>query len=230
MAGLSDYSADNLLNYIVGKTAMPTLPTVYVALFTAVGTDAGTGFTEVASGGTSYARAATTGSTWNAASGSAPSTISNSGTITFNTATSGWGTVIAYGLYDASGYGAGNLLEWDFLGNYVWKPFTCTAVGTGAGTVVTVPAHGYANGDPIVFDQEFGGNFPTFTQGNFTGTCTATGVTTDTFTVLSSGALAVWTSTSGSGNVRKITQQSVPTGVQMSFPGGAPGNLVITAA
>ncbi len=47
MAGLSQRRAENILNYVVGKTATPTLPTTYLALFTAVGTDSGTGATTV---------------------------------------------------------------------------------------------------------------------------------------------------------------------------------------
>src|ERR1051326_4905328 len=120
MSGLSDYSAQNFLNYIVGKTAVPTLPTAFIALFTAVGTDANTGFTEVSGG--SYARQSTSGATWNAASGSAPSTDSNAAAITFPTATANWGTVIAFGLFDA--LTVGNLLAWDYLGNFSWLPAT----------------------------------------------------------------------------------------------------------
>lgn len=54
MTGLSDYSAKAELNWLTGGVAMPALPSVWMALFTAVGVDAGTGFTEVSGG--SYAR------------------------------------------------------------------------------------------------------------------------------------------------------------------------------
>ncbi|WP_316227832.1 hypothetical protein [Bradyrhizobium sp. SZCCHNR3015] len=60
MTGLSNYSAFSFLNYITGQAAMPALPAVYLALFTAVGTDAGTGFTEVSGG--AYARMQIAGS------------------------------------------------------------------------------------------------------------------------------------------------------------------------
>lgn len=216
MTGLTDYSAQNLLNYIVGKTAVPTLPTVYVALFTAVGVDAGTGFTEVSGG--SYARVATTGSTWNASSGTTPSTISNASTITFPTATASWGTAIAFGLYDAAT--SGNLLAWDYLGNFSWLPFTCTLASPG---VLTAKAHGYSNGDPVVVTAEYGGTLPT-TSGSWVGALTVASSTTDTFTA------GVNTSSTGNGLVRKIVQQSIPTGVQASFTGGSPGALVVTAA
>jgi len=50
MTRITAYTAQNVLNYITGRTAMPTLPTVYGALFTVAGTDSGTGFTEVSAG------------------------------------------------------------------------------------------------------------------------------------------------------------------------------------
>ena len=176
MSGLSDYSAQAFLNHLVGKTSIFTLPTAFVALFTAVGVDAGTGFTEVSGG--SYARVTTSGATWNAASGSAPSTLTNAAAVTFATATASWGTVIAFGLYDASS--AGNLLAWDYLGNFNWLPATVSAASPG---VNTAKGHGYSNGDPFVFSTEYGGTGPTFSAGNYTGVQTVAGVTTDTFNV-----------------------------------------------
>lgn len=47
MPGLSDYSAENVLNYITGRASLPSLPSVYVGLFTAAPSDAGSGGTEV---------------------------------------------------------------------------------------------------------------------------------------------------------------------------------------
>lgn len=234
MAGMTDYSATNWLAYITGKTAMPSLPTAYVGLFTVAPTsDSGvTGATEVSGG--SYARQATSGVTWNVPSNSSgseppvtPASTSNAATITFPTATANWGTVTSWGLFDA--LTTGNLLAWDYLGNYSWLPGTCSAVGSGNGTVITSPGHGYSNSDPVVFTTKFGGTLPTFTQSNFTGILLAANVTTDTFTV-TNGGTAVWTGTTGDFQVRKIVQQSIPQNVQASFAGGAPGALVLTAA
>jgi hypothetical protein len=39
MTGLTDCSADIVLNYIAGKTTIPSPPTTNSALFTAVGTE-----------------------------------------------------------------------------------------------------------------------------------------------------------------------------------------------
>jgi hypothetical protein len=52
------------------------------------------------------------------------------------------------------------------------------------------------------------------------------GATTDTFTVTNAG-LAVNTSSTGTGMLRRMASQSVPTGVQASF---AAGDLVIKGA
>lgn len=290
MTGMSNYSADNFLNYITGQIPTPTLPSVYLALFTAVGTDANTGFTEVSGG--AYARvqvagAIAAGASWttsvatitmgtsnpgwvvagmsvydttnsqaigtvltysgttltltanasHASSGStdsltfsafgqgtgtAPSTITNTAAVTFATATANWGTIIAFGLFDAST--SGNLLMWDFLGNYNWVPWTCTAVGSGNGAVFTEHAHGYANGTPLVCTSEYGGTFPTATQESITAYAInyAANVTTDTFTLSTSNsapssANALWTSTTGDGMIRQVTQQSIPSGITALF-------------
>jgi hypothetical protein len=57
MPGWSDYSNQNIANYMAGSLAMPALPSVFLALLTAAFTaDAGTGGTEVSTSGTAYAR------------------------------------------------------------------------------------------------------------------------------------------------------------------------------
>lgn len=115
MASFSDYLENKVLDHVVGKTAY-TMPTVHVALFTAAPTDAGGG-TEVTGG--SYARVATTGATWAAASAGA---TSNAAAVNFPTPTASWGTATHFGLYDAAT--VGNLLA--------WAPLTTSqAIGTG---------------------------------------------------------------------------------------------------
>lgn len=297
MTGLSNYTADNLLNYITGGVAQPALPSVWLALFTAVGTDAGTGFTEVTGG--SYARtqvagnavtnnttasgnatlhfastpawivagmlvsdttsgsvipAATTvlsvtgttvvmsanatgggvgsGDTINfsafqpAASGTAPSTINNGSVITFPQATVSWGTVIAFGLYDAAT--VGNLLAWDFLGNFSWLPFETP---TGSNPTFSVKANGYSSNDPIVFTAEYGGTLPSASTGTFTGytvlfvaTPATDAINVDTTTGPSTPVVLT---SSGSGMVRKIVQQAIAANVTASF---AATTLTISAA
>jgi hypothetical protein len=284
MSGLSDYSADNVMNYLTGQLAMPALPSVWLALFTTAPTsDAGTGGTEVSGG--AYARGQVAGTAtvnaltasgnatlhfaatpaWivpgmsvrdvtspavipaattvlsvtattvvmtanatgagvgatdsiafsaflpaTASSGTEPATtpgtvINTSAVITFAQATATWGTVTSWGLYDA--LTVGNLLWWDFIGNFKWLPFTGTLASP---SVLTSPAHGYANGDPVVVTTKYGGALPQ--SGSFSGVLTVAGVSGDTFNVGVNAATA-----SGDGQIRKITQQSIPANVTASF-------------
>jgi hypothetical protein len=219
MTGFTDRTSQGILNHIAGKSALFSIPTAYVALFTAVGTDAGTGFTEVSVG--AYARVATAAADWNSASGSAPSQISNANTLTFPTATADWGTVIAFGLFDAAT--TGNLLAWDFFGNYVWLPATVSAASPA---VITTKAHGFSAADLVEWSIEYGGTNPTFSQSNFTGPLTVTSPATDTFTT-TNGATAVNTSATGSGMIRKLVAQAINNGASAAFPAGS---LIITSS
>jgi hypothetical protein len=219
MTGFTDRTSQGILGHITGKAAIFSIPTAYVALFTAVGTDAGTGFTEVSVG--AYARVATAAADWNSASGSAPSQISNANTLTFPTATADWGTIIAFGLYDASS--GGNLLAWDYFGNYLWMP---TTVSAAAPAVLTAHAHGFSGGDLVEWTIEYGGTNPTFSASNFTGPLTVASPTTDTFTV-TNASTAVNTSATGNGMVRKLVAQAVNNGASAAFPAGS---LIITSS
>jgi hypothetical protein len=222
MPGLTNLTADALLVNIT--TAYP-----YMCFFTAVGSDAGTGFTEAAY--TGYTRENTTGD-WGAPSGTSPSSISNSSAIDFpictNTGTAIVEVEIAWGMVNNStaAISSTSLGAWDYLGSANWTPFTCTAVGSGNGTVLTVPGYTPTNGDIVVIDEEYGGTLPTFTQSNFTGQLTVANASGNTFTV-TNASTAVWTSTIGSGMLKKITPQSV-------VPNGQPiiniGSCVINGA
>jgi len=216
MTGMTDYTADHFLDYEVGKTAMPALPTVSIGLFSAVGTSS-KNKTEL-NNGTSpgYARVSTLGTNWNAGAGSQPSSNSNSANLVFPTATGSWVTAIAVGGFD----GSSNLMWWDYLGNFAWLPFTCTLASPG---VITAPAHGYSNGDSVVVTAEYGGTLPT-TGGSWSGLLTLAGATTDTFN------LGVNTTSTGSGLLRKVTPITVANGQAFVFTGGTPGNLVLVAA
>lgn len=150
-------------------------------------------------------------SAFSPATASAPSTITNNTIITFPTATGSWGTVIAFELRDASA--SGNLIVWDYLGNFSWLPTTITSASPG---VFTAKAHGYSNGDSFQYSTEYGGTAPSFSSGNYTGLQTVAGSATDSFQVT-----GVNTSSTGSGMVRKVTQQSVPNGVTVSYAASA---------
>lgn len=107
MGSKSDYLENAILDLVLGDGGSFThLATVYVSLFTATPSDSGGG-TEVSGG--SYARVAVTNNATNFpdASGGAKS---NGTAITFPTPSANWGTVVAFGIHDAST--AGNLLYW----------------------------------------------------------------------------------------------------------------------
>lgn len=108
MAGKSNYLEGQLLNLIARTQVAWKPPAIYFALFTAAPTDAGGG-TEVTGG--SYARVAVSqlDANWNAPAGT-PRTMTNVGAITFPSPTASWGTIVAWGIYDA--VTAGNLLYW----------------------------------------------------------------------------------------------------------------------
>lgn len=298
MSGMTDYTAENYLNYIAGRIPFPATASVFLGLFTTAPTsDSGvTGAVEVSGGayarpqvagqlaaGASWTTASTTitlGATapaWltalgtngsgvnvyditngkqigtvssisgttvtltaaalNASSGAAdslafsafsapnassgsepavtPASITNGAAINFAQATANWGTVTSFGLFDA--VTAGNLLTWDFIGNFSWRPFS----GTNASpSVLTSPAHGYSNGDSVVVTAKFGGTLPA-TAGSWAGILTVAGATTDTFTA------GVNSTGTGDGQVRKIVQQSIPQNVTASFPAS---NLTAYAA
>ena len=110
----SDYLEDALLNHVLRNTAYVSPITIYVALFTTLPSDDGTGGVEVSGG--SYARQTVT---FAAPSGGQ---VANSGAVTFPVATAGWGTVVGMGLYDA--VTGGNLLYYGALA-------TSKTVGSG---------------------------------------------------------------------------------------------------
>lgn len=115
MSAMSDYLENKIIDWLLrGQTFTPPA-TVYVGLLTVAPSDSGGG-TEVTGG--SYTRVAVASSLANwAGSQSAGSTTASSGTVgttsnnaavTFPAPTANWGTVVAFGVYDASS--AGNLL------------------------------------------------------------------------------------------------------------------------
>lgn len=163
-----------------------------------------------------------------ASSGSEPSTlpasISNTNTvITFPQATASWGTVQAWGLFDA--VTTGNLVWWDYLGNFKWLPFSGSAASP---SVITSPAHGYSLADAAVVTAKFGGTLPTLSGGSFSPTLlVAATVATDTFTLTTSGATALNASATGNGSIRKIVLQPIAINVTASF---AAAQMTLTMA
>lgn len=215
---LTTYGRTQTLNWRSGVSAPATVTTRYLALFTAVGTVAGTGFAEASY--TGYARVAVT---FGAASGTDPDTIANTAAVTFGTCTASPGSnIIAWGVYDASS--GGNLLEFDYIvaggtgSSGVWMPFTASAASP---SVITTPAHGFTAGQFVVVTSEYGGTLPTLSAGSFTGVLTvAATVTTDSFTLTTSGATALNASSTGDGMLRQVAPQAMVVNVTPSFPVG----------
>jgi hypothetical protein len=104
MSAASNYLETAIFNHVFRNTSYTSPATIYLALFTSTATaadlEAGTITNEVSGG--SYARQAVTfGAPTNGVG-------SNSGTITFPTASAGWGTIRFVAVMDASS--AGNVL------------------------------------------------------------------------------------------------------------------------
>ena len=113
MGTLGDYLEAKLLDAVFGQTALPSIGTVYVALYTVIPTDVNASGTEVTGG--SYARVAVTNNTtnWPNATGTNPASKSNGTAITFPAPTANWGVVVGFAIYDAAS--TGNELCWSAL-------------------------------------------------------------------------------------------------------------------
>jgi len=106
MGSLSNFGENALMNHVFG-TAYTPVATLYLALATGDPGEAATGasMSECANTG-SYARKAITF----AAAGSRK--ISQTGAVTFTTATGAWGVVTNWAIVDSITYGAGNVLAY----------------------------------------------------------------------------------------------------------------------
>ena len=131
-----------LARYLKNTTVITPVATVYVALATAIPTDAA--FTEVTNAN-GYVRQACAIS---AVTAGPPSYVTNSGIINFPTVTStNWAAVLGWGIWDSGTYGAGNLLFYGTLG--VTVAFSAISVATPAS--MTTAAHGLTtNGEYFV--------------------------------------------------------------------------------
>lgn len=120
MSALTDYLENIVIDWLLRATTYTPPATLYIGLLTAAPSDA-VGGTEVSGG--SYARVAVTsgtsawyntqGNTTGASSGT-DGTTENAAAITFPAPTANWGSVVAFGIYDAAS--GGNLLIQSVLG------------------------------------------------------------------------------------------------------------------
>lgn len=152
---------------------------------------------------------ASTASSGNPEPNTLPASVTNTNaTITFAQAgVGGWGTVTSFAIYDA--VTSGNMLQWDYLGNFQWFPFTCTSASPGVFTT-DLAADVPTNGSSVVVTNKFGKLLPT-TGGSFSGLLTTAGASGVTFNV------GVNTTSTGAGEFRQVTSQSIPANVTASF-------------
>lgn len=120
MAALSAYLENKINDHVLGGSDYTRPATVYFALYTAAPSESGGG-TEVSNSGTGYSRKAVTNNSTNFPASSS-GTKSNGTAISFDSATSSWGTIVAFGVFDAST--GGNLL-------YFGSLTTSRAIATG---------------------------------------------------------------------------------------------------
>lgn len=109
MAAMTNYLADAILNHTLRHVAYTSPTTVYLALFTADPTRAGTQTNEVSGG--SYARTAIA---FGAPSDSGSAEEVKNTIVNFTTPTADWGVVTHWGIMDATT--AGNMLYHGALG------------------------------------------------------------------------------------------------------------------
>lgn len=111
MANMSDYLEVELRKHIF-RTGSFTKPTrLDVALFTVSPSDAGGG-TEVTGGSYARVNVPPLDANWSAPDGTGGLT-DNVADITFPTPSANWGTIVAFGIFDAAS--SGNLLVWGAL-------------------------------------------------------------------------------------------------------------------
>ena len=135
MTAMTDYLENKIMDWLLRGQPFTPPTNVYVGLFTVAPNDAGGG-TEVT--GNNYARVAvactetawagTQGAGTTAASSGTSGTTSNNAQINFPTPSATWGTVLAFGIFDAAT--GGNLL--------IYAPLT-VAKTINPGDVVDFP-------------------------------------------------------------------------------------------
>ena|SRR5215469_4682331 len=156
-----------------------------------------------------------------ASSGNEPATTPAAATsgaaVTFAQATLSWGTVTSWAIYDA--LSSGNMIAWDYLGNFKWIPFSCTSASPGVLTT-DLAADAPANGTSCVVTAKYGATLPT-TGGSWAGVLTSAGLSGATFN------LGVNTTSLGGGNFRQIVQQAIAANVTASF---SAGQLILSQA
>lgn len=116
MSAASDYLEEQLGTHLLRTGSFTKPSTIYVALFTTLPDEDGTNGVEVNGAGYARVQHGPSDATWAAPVGG-DGVFSNVGSIQFGSPTANWGTIVGFGLYDAST--AGNLLIADTLSQSV---------------------------------------------------------------------------------------------------------------
>lgn len=108
----STYLETAIVNTLFRGGSLATPSGTFLALYTVMSSNRSIGGTEVSGAGTAYARQAVT---WGAPlyAGDGSVYLNNSSIVNFPVATSGWGTVVGFGVYDDPS--SGNLLYFGTL-------------------------------------------------------------------------------------------------------------------
>jgi hypothetical protein len=134
---MSSWAEQAVLNHLTGQdnASWANLSPVYLALCTVVPTSSSTGSTITEATYTTYARTSMSNTAWNAASGTAPASATNAGTVTCPACTASTSTIIAMAICTAL-----------TVGNVIfWMSCASTVISTTQ-TPPTVAAAGISNG------------------------------------------------------------------------------------
>lgn len=111
MSNASNYLEEQIGTHLLRTNSWTKPSAIYVALFTVMPTESGTGGTEVTGGSYTRFRHGPSDAKWTAPD--VNGNFSNIGPIVFPYPTDDWGSIVGYGLYDAEtggNYLAGNTL------------------------------------------------------------------------------------------------------------------------
>ncbi len=133
MASKSDYLENKTLDHNLSDGAFTMPAAIYLALCTAVPTDASVGATLTEAGYTGYARLVIAAADLSAA---ASGSKTNSNALTFAACTAGTSTVIGWAIVDSAS-GAGNVLYWGTCTSTVISTTQTPATIAVGGLVVT---------------------------------------------------------------------------------------------
>lgn len=109
MASYSDYTETRVLDHVLSDGAFAEPANVYLALCTAIPTDASTGATITEANYTTYARVEMLATDFSAA---AAGSKTNTSAWTFAACTAGDDTIVGFAVLDSATLGAGNVLMW----------------------------------------------------------------------------------------------------------------------